>query len=308
MASPTSCVMFADDSLIYDCSCKPGCLSGDCCNLQDGTDKVNSWAQTWGASFNATKSVQLFISRSRSVYPPASTSSSLALSLNKQAVPIANSTRHLGLVISSNLKWSDHVDEVLSSVGWKVYLLKKLLFKSKLSLSAFSYLYTSLIRPSLEYGSAVWDNCSSSDCFSLERLQLSLARAALTVNLGSFSIIKLAKCEILRRLGWPTLAWRRRRFKLILLWKLRNGQGPPALQAKLPPPASARCSYSLRNANSLQIPFCSSSAYLSSFMPSSSLLWNSLPSAITSCTSLSTFSRSLDTFFSSDFYSFGLPP
>ena len=45
--------------------------------------------------------------------------------------------------------------------------------------------------------------------------------------------------------------------------------------------------------NLLQVPSCSSSSHLSSFLPSCCLLWNRLPVSITSCSSLSSFASSL---------------
>ena len=72
--------------------------------------------------------------------------------------------------------------------------------------------------------------------------------------------------------------------------------------------ASSRCTYSLRNPKSVEVPLCSTSAHLSSFLPSCSILWDTLPASVTSCSSLSSFASSLDSFFVDDKFSFGLPP
>ena len=72
--------------------------------------------------------------------------------------------------------------------------------------------------------------------------------------------------------------------------------------------ASSRCTYSLRNPKSMEVPLCSTSAHLSSFLPSCSILWNTLPASVTSCSSLSSFASSLVSFFVDDKFSFGLPP
>ena len=156
----------------------------------------------------------------------------------------------------------------------------------------------------------MWDDCNISDSFSLERLQISLARTAISVNANQTYAFDLPKSEALRALRWPTLAWRRRRLKFILFWQLFNGGGPLALRKRLPPTVSNRCGYHLRNQLSVEIPLCSSSSYLSSSLPSTSQLWNTLPATVTSSSSLLKFTHSLDSFFASDFYSFGagLPP
>ena len=93
----------------------------------------------------------------------------------------------------------------------------------------------------------MWDDCSSHDSHSLERIQLSVACSALSLHSHS-SALTLPKMSLLRTLGWPTLAWRQRRSKLLLFWQLVHGLGPPCLQDKLSS-ASSRCKYSLRNPN-----------------------------------------------------------
>ena len=170
------------------------------------------------------------------------------------------------------------MESLLSRVCWKVALLKRLLFRCYLPLHTFFFVYTALFRPCPEYATVVWDDCSSHESNSLERT-----------------------------LGWPTLAWRRRRSKLLLFWQLVHGLGPPCLQDKLSS-ASSRCN--LRNPKSMEGPLCSASAHLSSFLPSysCSILWNTLPASVTSCSSLSSFASSLDSFFVDDKFSYGLPP
>ena len=66
--------------------------------------------------------------------------------------------------------------------------------------------------------------------------------------------------------------------------------------------------FTLRNPKSMEVPLCSTLAQLSSFLPSCSILWNTLPASVTSCSSLSSFASSLDSFFVDDKFSFGLPP
>ena len=64
--------------------------------------------------------------------------------------------------------------------------------------------------------------------------------------------------------------------------------------------AEAHTSYSLRNKLGL------SASRLRSFLPSVIPLWNSLPTEVSSCKSLSSFLCHLDKFYVSDRFSFGL--
>ena len=60
-------------------------------------------------------------------------------------------------------------------------------------------------------------------------------------------------------------------FSSLLFWQLVHGLGPPCLQEKLSS-ASSRCMYSLRKPKSMEVPLCSTSAHLSSLLPSCSIL------------------------------------
>ena len=253
-------------------------------------------------TFNALKSASMLVTRNKK----KPTLSSL-LQIGGASIPAVETTRHLGVLLSSNLQWSAHIGHLVQAVSWKVALLKRLAFRTRLPISVFSLLYRSLIRPCLEYASSVWDGCSSTDSFMLERIQLALARSILSSHFGFDYVSSLSKSHLLLLLHWPTLSWRRRRHKLILFWKLKNGLGPPSLSQRLPTSASVRCSYSLRSSHSSQIPLCSSSAHLSSFLPSSCVLWNALPSSVVDVKSLSSFISHLDTHFKSDMYSYGIP-
>ena len=101
------------------------------------------------------------------------------------------------------------------------------------------------------------------------------------------------------------LSWRRRRFKLLLLWKLLNGEGPPSLFAKVPPLVECRGMQMLRR-RTIEVPLCRTERRLRSFLPSTIQLWNSLPVYITSSSTSSTFLSALDSFLLKDKYSFGL--
>ena len=224
--------------------------------------------------------------------------------MNGKPVPNVPVVCNLGLTISSDLSWSEHVQSLVRKVGWKVNLLKRLAFRARLSIPVFSLLYKCLVRSCLEYASPVWNGCSTADSHSLERFQLSLARA----TFGSSFASNLSKSQVLSHLGWPTLSWRRRRQQLVYFWQLKNGFGPPSLSVRLPAAVTERCPYNLRSSHSSQVPFCSSSSRLSSFMPSSCILWNTLPASVISAKSTASFSRQLDCFFSCDMFSFGIPP
>ena len=194
-----------------------------------------------------------------------------------------------------------HILELLRRVGYRLYLLRRLAYRVA-SPDFVKKLYLSLIRSSLEYASAVWDGrCRRKDSLALERAQLSLARAILRRSRRSVS-----NENVLAEIGWPTLAWRRRRTKLSLLWQLLHGQGPLDLQRVANETAAVRTGYNLRKQLTVAPPRCRSRRRACSFLPSSIVCWNDLPSDISSSSSLRTFLSKLDGHFAPSRFTFGL--
>ncbi len=291
--------IFADDTLIYDTSCT-GCVvsSNQCCRIQSDLASLSKWSVENATTFNAAKSAHIVFRRSRqkSIAPVEP-----SLLFDGDGVPFSSSLKYLGVTFTDSLDWSAHVGDLLQRISFRLYSLKRLAYRCG-SNTFVKLLYVTLIRPTLEYAAPVWDSCSKADAAALERAQLAVARAILRFGRRTHS-----NREVLSSIGWPTLAWRRRRYKLLLFWRLSNGEGPPSLRNHIPPTVSTRADYSFRNGKSVSFPRCSTKWRLKMFLPSTILLWNSLPSSLTSATSSSSFLSKLDVHFSTDMFSLGLP-
>ena len=133
--------------------------------------------------------------------------------------------------------------------------------------------YLLLVWPVLGYTSPVWVNCGQRDPRTLEKLQLQAARAA------RHGFAPLAYSDPLQRLNWPMLAWRRRLFCLLLFWMLMHHHGPPELVDMLPLAAGARADYDFRKRQNMEVPCTSTQPHSKSFLPSTVVLWNDLPSS-----------------------------
>ena len=143
-------------------------------------------------------------------------------------------------MLTSSLKWTDHVQSLIQKQSFHVFVLKRLAQRRN-SAAIVKCLFVGLVRPALEYASPVWDGCQKRDSVALEPIQLAVARAVLRCSCRDVSNV-----ETLRRIGWPTLAWRRRRQKLsVRLWDLLQQGGPPKLCDRVPCTAAQRCNYSL---------------------------------------------------------------
>ena len=288
--------MFADDTQLHD-RCTFFSTGLCTCKVQDVLRTISEWAKCWDTTFNAAKSSHMLLTlrkcRSRDPSRPV-------LTLDSVLVLLVEHTRHLGVILTSNLSWSDHVNSLLQRQRFNIFLLKRLAQRRN-SNEVVKKLYIGLVCPAFEYASAVWENCTQQDRLALERAQLSIARSILRCPRRTSH-----NWEVLKKIDWPTLSWRRRRYKLMLLWDLLHGRGPPNLVKHIPKPVSDRCNFALRNACSIETPLCRTSHRSNSFLPASIALFNSLPLSVLSCTSRSMFFTELNKHFSHDKFTFGL--
>ena len=102
-----------------------------------------------------------------------------------------------------------------------------------------------MIRPILEYGCVLFDNCTMDLTNSLESVQYEAAR----ICLGALK--RTPRHLLLNELGWPTLARRRQYYKLILFYKMAN-RLTPAYLSDLVPLDAVHPTFHLRNRRSLR--------------------------------------------------------
>ena len=78
---------------------------------------------------------------------------------------------YLGIDFSSNGAWDMHIKKLLNNGRKKVNHLHKVISNRKVNLSARRLLLLSVIRPSIEYGSEVWeDNKESGRFFGIHNI------------------------------------------------------------------------------------------------------------------------------------------
>ena len=147
-------------------------------------------------------------------------------------------------------------------------------------------IYISFIRPILEYGDVIIDNCTAQEKGKLEKVQYEAAR----IVTGATKLVSIEK--LMSDVGWESLECRREKHKLTLYYKMMNGLTPPYLSSLCPPTVS-NDAYNLRNQADSQVPRARTSLYYDSFLPSTVRAYNSLPLPLRNSTSLSSFKRQL---------------
>lgn len=76
--------------------------------------------------------------------------------------------------LSSDLQWNSHVDKIAKKVNYPLAFVKKNLFACSEETKCAAYV--PLVRPHLEYVSAVWDPYRQNRVENLEAIQNSAAR------------------------------------------------------------------------------------------------------------------------------------
>ena len=181
------------------------------------------------------------------------------------------------------MKWT-HIDYSIEKAKKKLGLLRRQ--SQNLTLKQKIYVFNTMIRPILEYGSVLFDNCSTIDDLKLESCQ----RTAALICTGA--VRRTETKLLLEHLGWESLTHRRYIAKLSLFYKIMHNQAPPYLLRNIT--FNQTQAHSLRKSHNLKFPRCKLELYKKSFFPSCIAIWNNLPDRIKkNATNLSAFEREL---------------
>ena len=235
---------------------------------------LNEWSTCWRVTFNATKTVYMIISNKSAnvVYPD--------LYLNGIKLTKVTSHKHLGVTLTSNMKWGVHIDAAISKANKRLNGIRRIRFL--ITREARVLLYKALILPVLEYGNILYDNCT---LYLKQRLE-SVQRQAAIVCTCSFR--NTSYTRLLDELGWASLEDRRKYFRLTTLAKMVNKKVPEYLSSLVPMSVGARANYNLRNAGNLSLIKTNHVKTYNSFVPKTIRDWNML-GPLRNCTSVDGF-------------------
>ena len=82
--------------------------------------------------------------------------------------------KHLGLYFCSDCSWHHHINYVKEKAWLRINIMRKLKFK--LDRKSLETIYITFIRPLLEYGDVIWDNCTQYEKEELDKIQNEAAR------------------------------------------------------------------------------------------------------------------------------------
>jgi hypothetical protein len=148
-------------------------------------------------------------------------------------------------------------------------------------------LYITYIRPILENGCVVWNNCTLGEGEALEKVQLAAARVVSGAKRGT------SHSALYNETKWQRLDIRRYNQCMALLFKMLKKEAPESLIELLPGRRADQTSYNIRNSLNLTIPKSGSTAHYKSFIPSVCREWNKLPEDMKTCNSTESFKEKL---------------
>ena len=180
--------------------------------LQQDLEQLERWADKWQMTFNVGKCKVLHVGGDRNV------NASYYMGLNTDGARVklqeTLEEKDLGVWMDGTCKPSNHIAHAVCKANQILGLIRRSF--TYIDCSLMRLLFTSLVRPHLEYGNVVWYPYLQRDIELLESVQ---HRATRLVP----GLAKLTYEDRLRRLNLPSLVYRRHRGDMIETYKYMNG-------------------------------------------------------------------------------------
>ncbi|CAH1269255.1 Hypp4131 [Branchiostoma lanceolatum] len=203
--------LFADDTKIY--AAAQNCeLNAHTTCLQADLNSLHEWSTKMQMQFHPDKCKVMHLGKAN----PRHKYTMNKVDGTKHTLESIEEEKDLGVTIDKNLTFSKHAQVQANKANKTLGLIKHTF--SHVDSVSFSLLYKSLVRPHLEYATAIWYPKTKRDRDMVERVQ---RRATKLVK----SLANLPYSERLKELDLPmaTLHYRRQRADIIQLFKITHG-------------------------------------------------------------------------------------
>ncbi len=137
--------MFADDTKLFGKSSS----RSDVESIQHDLQLLPDWSTKWNLSFNESKCQTLYLGKnnSKNIYRMGTEQDPVHLTETE-------AERDLGITIDNELNFSKHITQAVKKANQLVGMIRRTF--TFLDNDTFTKLFTSLVRPILEYGNCVW--------------------------------------------------------------------------------------------------------------------------------------------------------
>ena len=149
---------YADDTVLY----RPIYSVHDAVNLQTDLDTIRTWSTINKLPLNAAKCVVMDITRShRPIF--------ISYHMGDTRLETISTHKHLGIVLSSNLEWGPHIDEVTSKAKRLFGFIRRTVGSN--DTVTMKKLFVALVRPNIEYCAPLWAQNKESHKHKLKRFR-----------------------------------------------------------------------------------------------------------------------------------------
>ena len=249
--------LYADDTCLYNIVKDPAVTADE---INEDLKNISEWAKKWLIDFNALKTKSLIISNKKTTHHPN-------VLFNDIVIEEVTSHKHLGMTISSTLKWKTHFDGIISKSRKRLQTLKYI--KYKVSRKTLEILYNMFVLPILDYGDALYAGSYELELDDLDKIH----EDAMRIVTGGIS--RCNRAALYEETKWQTLNCRREEHVISIMFKIVNGLAPVSILetfAKLN--AKKEHSMRLRGANNIAVPLAKREQYKRSFFPYAIKKWN----------------------------------
>jgi len=153
--------LFADDAKCY----RTINTIGDQLALQNDLKALHNWSVSWDIDFNAKKCVILHVKTRKRHHVPY-----FNYKLGLQSLLSVSNQNDLGIMVSSDLSWKIHINQVICKANRILGLIRHTCFDVHDPVTR-KMLYLAHVRPILEYGSEIWNPQAKGVTIALEKVQ-----------------------------------------------------------------------------------------------------------------------------------------
>ena len=272
--------LFADDCLIYREIDSPAAQH----QLQQDLDRLQAWADKWLMEFNVKKcfAMQISLARKKLLF---------RYTMQGQQLETTPTNTYLGVTLHQKMSWAPHIEQMTAKANRVLGFIRRNLKGTPPSIK--SKAYTTVVRPTLEYASVIWDPAQAYLVDNIERVQNRAARFTLNKPHYDPMYREASVTEMKKELGWPTLQQRRKQSKVTFMYKIEHDL--VAIPSNLhPTPADERVR--LRCPHRLHQPTSRVGVHSNSFLVSTIKLVNEVPHNIYGAPSLDAMKSGLASF------------
>ena len=246
---------YVDDCTVYEAI---SASATDSSTLQQEIENITQWTSANNMKLNVKKTKELTVSflKNQPSLPP--------LTVNNQPLEAVPTTKLLGVILTSDLKWSKHVEYICSKASKRLYALR-MLKRSGVPPRDLCSVYSYFIRPVLEYACPVRHTS----------LSLSLRDDVEDIQRRAIRIIypHLSYCQGLQDLNLPTLFDRRQ--SLCRSFYKSNLASNSKINDLIPKPVGHK--YNFRRPRSLPLFKGRTKRFCNSFVPRCVAMWDDHP-------------------------------